>query len=323
MDAETYPVADSLSLAWYTGLGREAAQERWGFAFSAKDKWRSKFRSDVEKIAATNRGYAKAFFVTNQFVRDRTRSDLEDELSSELGLDVRIFDRTWILDRVFGRNHQELAVSELGLTALTRRSEEKGPLDAKREEALATVENKINERLREYRVGPGLVDLALEAADLARSLERPRAEIEGRYKRADELSLKFGTDRQQVESAYQWAFIFHFWFEDFPGLIVQYAVVEERTRGSQNARDLEQLTTLWFALHTAVKGESADASDASYGDRTATLIAELQRMSGEKDRPSTALSAKTLFLQVQLSTRLADGQSVDNTLRSLKDVVLS
>src|SRR3954447_24842220 len=62
VDAETYPVADGLSLAWYTGIGREAANERWAFAFSAKEKWRTKVQSDVGKIAKTNRGYVKAFF---------------------------------------------------------------------------------------------------------------------------------------------------------------------------------------------------------------------------------------------------------------------
>src|ERR1022692_1485292 len=29
VDTETYPVADSLSLTWYSGMGREAASERW------------------------------------------------------------------------------------------------------------------------------------------------------------------------------------------------------------------------------------------------------------------------------------------------------
>lgn len=62
-DAETYPVADGLSLVWHTGLGREAATERWAFAFSAMKEWRPKVRSDVAKIAATGRGYTKAFFV--------------------------------------------------------------------------------------------------------------------------------------------------------------------------------------------------------------------------------------------------------------------
>src|SRR5690606_6658493 len=78
VDAETYPVADDLSLGWYVGTGREAASERWAFAFSAKKDWRPKVRSDIEKIGATGRGYAKAFFVSNQFIPDRVRAEVED-----------------------------------------------------------------------------------------------------------------------------------------------------------------------------------------------------------------------------------------------------
>jgi hypothetical protein len=50
VDTETYPVSDEISLRWYEGKGREASQERWAFAFSTKKDWRSKVRSDVEKI---------------------------------------------------------------------------------------------------------------------------------------------------------------------------------------------------------------------------------------------------------------------------------
>src|SRR5437762_7270448 len=49
VDAETYPVADDLSLAWYVGIGREAGSERWAFAISAKADWRDKVRSDIKQ----------------------------------------------------------------------------------------------------------------------------------------------------------------------------------------------------------------------------------------------------------------------------------
>src|SRR5262245_11925381 len=61
VDTETYPVADSLSLIWYEGIGQEAASERWAFAFSAKKKWEVKVRDDMKKMFETRRGYKKAF----------------------------------------------------------------------------------------------------------------------------------------------------------------------------------------------------------------------------------------------------------------------
>src|SRR5688500_17553077 len=121
VDSETYPVAEELALSWYVGLGVGAERERWAFAFSAKADWRQKVRSDIAKIETTKRGYTKAFFVTNQAVPDRERAKLEDSLRSKHHIDVRIFDRTWILDRVFVGKHEKLAVAELQVTALSRR----------------------------------------------------------------------------------------------------------------------------------------------------------------------------------------------------------
>jgi hypothetical protein len=133
VDSETYPVADDLSMGWYVGVGREAASERWGFAFSANKDWRAKVRSDIAKIASTGRGYAKAIFVTNQYVPDKARASIEDKLRKANSIDVRILDRTWILDRVFEHHHETLAIEELGITTLVRREVRRGPLDTQRE----------------------------------------------------------------------------------------------------------------------------------------------------------------------------------------------
>ena len=115
VDSETYPVADSLSLVWHVGIGREASTERWGFAISAKENWPPKLKSDIAKIAGTGRGYTKAFFITDQFVKDKTRAEIEDKLRTKHGLDVRILSRSWILDRVFEGRHESLAIEHLGL----------------------------------------------------------------------------------------------------------------------------------------------------------------------------------------------------------------
>ena len=193
----------------------------------------------------------------------------------------------------------------------------KGPLDVKREEALAEVEKRIQETLQAGQFGAALVDDALQTADLARNLERPRAEVEGRYARADQLARQYGSPRQQVEVAYQWAWTLFCWLEDYSAFGEQYGVVQERARGSRNAYDLERLSTLWFALQGAVGRGELDAQSVSYNTRTDTLITELQRLRGEKDRPSTALQAETLLLEVQLVQRLCVKEPPDELLRSL------
>jgi hypothetical protein len=321
VDSETYPVADDLSLGWYVGVGREAASERWAFAFSAKKKWQEKVRSDIGKIAATRRGYRKAFFVSNQFIRDKARAEMEDELSVKYGLDVRILDRTWILDKVFSNGHEELAIEELDLTTSTRKKVRKGPLDTQRERDLEELEKWIDEALRQQRFGPQLVDDCINAAILSRELEWPRVEIEGRFERAERTAVKYGTQHQRLECAYQRAWTAFWWYEDYEDFARLYGTVEERAKGSRNAYHLERLTNLWFLLRTAVNGNGLDGEEDTFQVQTDTLIKELERLSEEKNRPSTALQCQTLLLEVQLNLKLASQEPIGAILRDLQDVI--
>jgi tetratricopeptide (TPR) repeat protein len=322
VDSETYPVADNLALIWYRGVGQEASNERWAFAFSAKADWRPKVQSDVRKIAETSREYKKAFFVTNQSVPDRKRAEVEDSLRTRYNTDVRVLDRTWILDRVFLGEHETIAIDELGIKALTHRRIVKGPRDVKREEELNELEKQIQEAIQIGRINRSLVDDVLDAADLARNLERPRAEIEGRYHRANQMAQKYGSLRQKVEAAYQWAWTLYFWFEDYDAFSDQYALVEELITASRNAYDLEQLANLWHCLFTSVRCELLDFQVSNYQARTENLLSELERLRDEEDRPSTSLQAETLYIQVQMARRVANKKSSEDLLDALRDVVL-
>jgi hypothetical protein len=229
VDAETYPVADTLSLVWFTGVGREAADERWAFAFSAKKRWRPKVEEDVAKIVATSRDYKKIFFVTNQFVSDRTRAEVEDELRKKHGVDIRILDRTWILDRVFSNKREALAIDALKIKADVRVQRRLGPLDFKRERELEEVEATIKEAAEHGRKTPALVDDCLRAVELARELELPRTDVEGRLVRLKRVAEECGTDHQRFLAEYAWAWTAFWWFED-------YSVVSGALLGSRETR---------------------------------------------------------------------------------------
>ena len=321
VDSETYPVAERLTYAWFVGAADEAAKERWAFAFSAKKQWQSKVRSDIAKIAATKRGYTKAYFVTNQFVRDRARGELEDELRKKHGLDVRILDRTWILDRVFRNRHEDLAIDALGLHVPLRADVRRGPRDAEREQELEQVEGAIATMLQTGPVGPTLVDLALDAATLARGLERPRAEVEGLLLRADRLARNAGTDNQQVRAAYLGAWTAYFWFEDSDLFLECYEKASARGTDSRNAADLEMLTTLWMLSHGAVATARLSSEQAQIKKRARMLSVSLKRLMKEEGRPSTTLQAETLRLQMRLVLTLWNGGNPDRLLRELASVV--
>lgn len=322
VDSETYPVADDLALAWIEGIGREAAEERWAFAFSAKGDWRSKVRSDVKKLVSTGRNYAKAFFVTSQFVRDKVRAEVEDDLQTKYQIDVRILDRSWILDRIFDGRHEAIAVEELRLTGLSHRTEvAKGVVDAKRERELRKLEDRLMDSIEHSTSGSVTVDDSLDIANLARSLEKPRSITEGYYIRAIDLSIKYGSTRQIVEAKYQWAKTLYWWFEDYTTFDEQYTLVQEATNGSRNVYDLERLFNLWNCLSTSIAMKVLDAHSANLEKRTRYLLTELKRLMQDKERPSTSLQAETLWIHVQQTKNLHAGESSDELLRQLKSVV--
>ena len=61
-----------------------AGNEKWAFAFSAKENWLTKARSDVDGIAKTERGYKRIIFVTSRYAKAKARAALEDELDPKV-----------------------------------------------------------------------------------------------------------------------------------------------------------------------------------------------------------------------------------------------
>ncbi len=304
VDSETYPVATPLALAWHAGdSSQEAANARWGFAFSAKKKWRPKLRSDIEKIASTGRGYAKAFFVTNQFVRDKERADIEDDLSKKYELDVRILDRSWVLDRVFAGKNVELAVELLHLDHLRSTSRQLGPHDTQREQQLETIETRIKEAAAQDALGPAAVDLALQAAELSRELEQDRTTTEGLFERAARLARAHGSRHQQLRSEYSRAWTEFWWFEDLGAFADRYGKVAEFALDTLNVYELELLQNLWMLLYAAASDHVGEETLASHTDR---LAGALHRLAEEEARPSTGLQARTLLALQQLAKQMPD-----------------
>lgn len=322
VDAETYPVSDSISLRWYEGAAREAAQERWAFAFSAKEKWRAKVQSDVEKIAGTNRDYKLIYFVTNQFVRDKVRAEVEDQLTKKHKIHVRILDRTWIVRCVFDNRRFRLAVESLGLSGYDEETRKvAGPRDTMRQGELDDLEQQIADPDRYQGVEYQLAEDCLRAALLARGLELPRVEVEGRFQRAERVAEKAGHQQQRLRVTYNRAWTAFWWYDDFAELNRLYDQIETLAVGSHQATDLELLTNAWGLINTAVNRGRLDAAAAKLDARTNTLKAELERLAGDDKRPNNALLARTRRLLVDLPAALDDQRLLARLLEELKGVV--
>jgi hypothetical protein len=175
-DTETYPVSDITRLNFWEGIANELG-ERWAFAISAKKDWISKVKKDITGIRGTGRDYKRIFFITNQFTKDKKRAEIEDTLNKDLSVLVTILDRTWILDRVFQNNRQRLAIEELNLGEGLEDEIVVGPIDTERAKLFAKLNGEIEEALSNAIVTIKVVDKALDAALLARGMEKSRCDV--------------------------------------------------------------------------------------------------------------------------------------------------
>lgn len=317
VDSETYPVSLDIADSWYIGEARAAAAERWAFAFSAKADWRSKLRSDIVKMAGTGRGYARYYFVTSQYVPDRTRADLEDDYRNNQALDVRILDLNWLLEKVFTGGHEELAVQSLHIDVELAPEQRLGPNDAERAAREAEYEEQIAAALKSGQIGPRTVGLALESAVISRESERPRSEVEGKLDRAARLAADHGFTSQQRSVAYQRAWTAYWWLEDgsaFSDFAQQY---EAQVRGTRNAFELERLANLYMCARVGI-GDRWQANEEWLTERLTVLNEELNRLSSVEIAPSAALNARVTKLVVQLSTR---PEAFEETLRRLNEAL--
>ncbi len=320
-DSENYPVAKSIAMRWYEGDPAAAAEQRWAFAFSAMKKWRPKVISDVAKIAGTKRGYSNVFFITNQFVKDRDRAALEAELKMKYAFEVRIFDRTWIADCVFEHHRIELAIETLGLDVELRPRKIIGPRDLSNERRLEHFEKETDDPLRYAGAQYHLVEDCLQAALLARNLELPRVNVEGRFERAQRIAREVDHPQQLLRVSYNHAWTCFWWYDDLKEFLRHYAVVEEFALKSSSAGDLQWLVNLWQLLNSSCRSGRLDPSECQLEQHTQVLIDSLEGLGQERNRVNNSHHARTELIFIKLARQVPESEAVGPLLLELRDAI--
>jgi len=305
-DTESSPVSDEINKLTYVGLANTGS-ERWAFAFSAKKTWSEKARSDVAGIMATNRGYKKIFFVTSRAARAKDRARVEDELSREYSVQVTIHDRTWILDEVIDKNRRDLAYNYLGIGDETS-DLNLGPSDYSRKQQLADIEADLTEPSAFVGMEMQRATEALVAAKLARELELPRTDVDGRLLRAVRLADDGGTHRQQLTARYETLWTRFWWFDDIKAIIDGYDDFEALVIKSEHATNLEMLCNLAQLLFNVVIHSLLTSEQAGLLPRIARLSSRLAELASDSGRPNNALEAKTSLLAIQVNEALVAGE---------------
>lgn len=318
VDTETYPVADKLSLTWFEGIGREAAKERWAFAISATKNWSGKVISDIEKIIKTDREYKKAFFITNQFVKDKTRGEKEDSLSSEYDIDIRILDREWLLDKVYENDYREVAIKNLNLDIEIGEREQISLNDKKKKEALSKLESKIQNLSGEKEVTPIIGNYCIKTAILARELEMPRKKIKGYFERAENIIDEYGTESQLIKIIYQKAWTLFWWFEDYQNFYAVYKRYEKLIEGSYKIVNIEKLFNLWLLLNSIPERDDSNYNLDKHQD---ILLSELDKIEKQKNMPSASLQAKGLRLLVEIQLEISQNSNLKEIFKELENLI--
>lgn len=311
VDTETYPVAASIATLWYEGDPSRSTTERWAFAVSAKAKWKPKIDSDVEKIVATGRPYSLVYFISNQAIRDKDRAETEDKLRTKYGIEVRILDRSWIIEKVISHKRWQLVADTLQFELQSTLKAVPGLLDAERLRDLEELD-KIIEEAAGDRVTFELVEESLQSALLARSIGKPRTEVDGRFERAERLARSISSNRQEQRIWYQRAWTAIWWFNDTREALRIYDLLAAETLQSEWIWDLEFLGNLWVALQAVLPPEA---------DRTAALHAALQRQADDRSKKTSSLWARTQLLLMDLVTGLRTGQCPAPIFEALREVL--
>lgn len=323
VDSETYPVAPEISERWWVG-DTAAGAERWAFAFSAKKDWKSKAKSDVKNIISTNRDYKRIYFFTNQFASDKERAKLEEDLSKTAKIPLHIVDRSWLVNSVYENDCLDIAISTLsiddaGHEALRR----PGPIDTARLSELEMLDKQISDPSRYQEARYQLVEDCLQSALLARALERPRNEVEGRFLQTDRLAQQMDIPTQRMRVAYNRAWTSFWWYEDYFEFCEFYDEVEEYAKGSLQANEVERLVTLWQLLPPSVAAGRIGVEEAKVDMRRNTVSSILQAIADDSSRPNNALQARTslALINATVSSQPNSGLQADDAWNELSRIV--
>jgi hypothetical protein len=319
VDTQTFPVSEQAKDLWYIGINEKPDEERWAFAVSTQEDWKAKCRKDVRKIKATDRNYKKAFCVTNMYAKANQRSDLEDSLSKETGIDVRILDISWILDQIFKNGYEQLAIDILSIDVDWRREIEVGASDYSKGLRLQEVKKDIREKVDTSKILPHQLDWMLEEAVLSKELENPPIETQGLFDRAIRASKRHGTKYHLFAAHYQYAWASYWWYEDmvlFEEHLLHCIKIAKDIEQSGQWGDVVSLLSIYSSYYRSNK----DKSQTDVAQIQAEIKEILFKLSLRDDRPSNSLMSRAYVELISLLT-IENTDEASDIFSSLLEIV--
>ncbi|USD22571.1 hypothetical protein MJO52_05410 [Microbulbifer variabilis] len=310
VDTQTFPVSEQTKALWFVGVNENSHEDRWAFAVSTQEDWKAKCRKDVRKISATDRDYKKVFCVTNMYTKANQRSDLEDSLKKETGIDVRVLDISWIMDQIFSNSYEQLAIDALSIDVDWRREIEVGANDYTKTLRLQKLENNIKNEINTSEILPHQLNWLLEVAILSKELEKPVIETKGLFDRAIVASEKFGSSYQQFNAHYQYAWAAYWWFEEIELFREQLHFCVELAKKIGQSGQWGNVVSL-LGLYSSHCRDSKSESLANYESLSSEVKNILICLAEKDERPSNALMSKAHIELLNLQSIESTDQATD------------
>ncbi|GET29411.1 hypothetical protein [Prolixibacter sp. SD074] len=301
-DAETYPVSEEISDRWFIPENGWNKDEKWAFAISAKKEWKTKAESDIKNILSTKREYTRIYFISNQTISSKKRKDAQDKFIEKYGIDVVILDGTWLLEEVFKNNFIDITVDSLSLSSVYKYTKVlHGANDVERNKLLEELEEKIQNPNRYSEYDFQKVEDALEAAILARKLEKPREEVEGKFDRVVRFCKKLNFNRLWIRIHYQKAWTYLYYYNDYSAFIEEYKQIKQYISPSSTADELELYVNLFNSLR-GICAFNCNLEDFNINleNEKKAIYSLLEEVSKDETRPYTSLKAEIDFYFQQL-----------------------
>jgi len=290
VDTENYPVSIDIQNYWWYGLNGK--NDRWAFAVSLKKGWKSKCDGDIKKIIDTNRGYTKIFFITNQAIKNDKKLEYQDNKSRETGLDIRILDKTWILDKALNVKNLDL----LKIINITQPLKEKqiGPNDLKKQRRIEIIEKNLQDYSSQKIINQDVIDISIESAILSRDLEEEEIVVVGKFERA----LRFSRERKNVvaerDILYNLAWYYHWWMNNEINFEKYYVKYQNEVIKDKKIEEILKLANLWTLAYTR-KNRSVE----NVKDKKDILLKLLEEKEKSQSRV-TQLEAKTRICIIKI-----------------------
>ena len=320
-DTENYPISKEISFHFFYGVPEKALSNNWAFAFSAKKNWSSKIEQDILKIVNSERQFTLIYFMSNQNISDKKRSQKEDVLKKKYNVEIRILDRNWIIQKIFDNGREELVIEKLNIELPINYKREISPNDLEKQKKLEELKEKIKDPNNYLRRKYVLVEDFIKASRFARSLELHRFETEGFLDQSISIAKEIGINNQIIRALYNKAWTIFWWYDDYLTCYKIYLELEQYVLKSDSSEELELLGNILLPLYSYTLSNKINLDIKELINKKEELFNALKKLFNDRTRLNNSTKAKLIFYELSVFLDYRNEETIKISLKKIKSIL--